>query len=66
MFGCSPIWSLFAKKKQVTGAAVHLLAAVVRCRANLLNLAIMNIGIIGAGHIGSALAVRLVSFGHSV
>ena len=26
----------------------------------------MNIGIIGAGHIGSALAVRLVSFGHSV
>ena len=26
----------------------------------------MNIGIIGAGHIGSALAVRLVSLGHSV
>ena len=26
----------------------------------------MNIGIIGAGHIGSALAVRLTSFGHSV
>ena len=26
----------------------------------------MNIGIIGAGHIGSALAVRLVSGGHSV
>jgi len=26
----------------------------------------MNIGIIGAGHIGSALAVRLVGFGHSV
>lgn len=26
----------------------------------------MNIGIIGAGHIGSALATRLVSLGHSV
>ena len=26
----------------------------------------MNIGIIGAGHIGSALAVRLTSLGHSV
>jgi len=26
----------------------------------------MNIGIIGAGHIGSALAVRLISLGHSV
>jgi predicted dinucleotide-binding enzyme len=26
----------------------------------------MNIGIIGAGHIGSALAIRLVSLGHSV
>ncbi|KAB8044259.1 NADPH-dependent F420 reductase [Janthinobacterium aquaticum] len=26
----------------------------------------MNVGIIGAGHIGSALAVRLVSLGHSV
>jgi len=26
----------------------------------------MKIGIIGAGHIGSALAVRLVSLGHSV
>jgi predicted dinucleotide-binding enzyme len=26
----------------------------------------MNIGIIGAGHIGSALAVRLVGLGHLV
>ncbi|WBO86615.1 NADPH-dependent F420 reductase [Hymenobacter yonginensis] len=30
------------------------------------NHATMNIGIIGAGHIGSALAVRLTSLGHSV
>ncbi|MBD2721493.1 NADPH-dependent F420 reductase [Hymenobacter armeniacus] len=29
-------------------------------------LTVMNIGIIGAGHIGSALAVRLTSLGHSV
>ncbi|WP_317043661.1 NADPH-dependent F420 reductase [Hymenobacter glacialis] len=34
--------------------------------AQNLNLRNMNIGIIGAGHIGSALAVRLVSLGHSV
>ncbi|WP_345122968.1 NADPH-dependent F420 reductase [Hymenobacter antarcticus] len=34
--------------------------------AQTLNLRSMNIGIIGAGHIGSALAVRLTSLGHSV
>ena len=34
--------------------------------AQTLNFPAMNIGIIGAGHIGSALAVRLVSLGHSV
>ncbi|WP_460619176.1 NADPH-dependent F420 reductase [Hymenobacter ruber] len=35
-------------------------------RFTRLNLPSMNIGIIGAGHIGSALAVRLTSLGHSV
>ncbi|WP_408610778.1 NADPH-dependent F420 reductase [Hymenobacter siberiensis] len=34
--------------------------------AQTLNFPTMNIGIIGAGHIGSALAVRLTSLGHSV
>ena len=46
--------------------AVRRLVATTRRRATFMNRRIMNIGIIGAGHIGSALAVRLVSLGHSV
>ncbi|WP_317191681.1 NADPH-dependent F420 reductase [Hymenobacter negativus] len=54
------------QKKQFASSAVKLPAAAVRGGTHRLNFHKMNIGIIGAGHIGSALAVRLTSLGHSV
>jgi predicted dinucleotide-binding enzyme len=62
----APAWRAASAQKSIWAAGLFSYSRPHDAATTHLTFPQMNIGIIGAGHIGSALAVRLVSLGHSV